>query len=71
MRGSVDEYTANGQDLYYMRHQFTSWLTCRAPRCAFDILVLRCMDIVPVHVHVPMCMRLYPNMALCTHMLYT
>jgi len=38
---SIDEYAANGQDLFYMRHQFTSWLSCRTPRCAFDILVLR------------------------------
>ena len=38
---NLQAYAANGTDLFGAASQFTSWLSCRAPRCAFDILVIR------------------------------
>eukprot|EP00967_Tisochrysis_lutea_P135896 scaffold241722_cov31-Tisochrysis_lutea.AAC.1 len=32
---------ASGIDLFGAAAQFRSWLSCRAPRCTFDILIVR------------------------------
>ena len=38
---SIEAYAAHGTDLFGAVEQFSSWLSCRAPRCPFDILVIR------------------------------
>ena len=38
---SLDAYAAHGHDVFGAARQFAAWLSCRRPRCAFDILVLR------------------------------
>lgn len=38
---NLDAYAASGADLFGAVEQFTKWLSCRAPRCTFDILVIR------------------------------
>ena len=38
---SLAAYAENGEDLFGVLPQFQSWLSCRAPRCVFDILVIR------------------------------
>lgn len=38
---SVEAYAANGADLFGMSDQFQRWLSCNAPRCPFDVLVIR------------------------------
>ncbi|KAL1505074.1 hypothetical protein AB1Y20_008834 [Prymnesium parvum] len=38
---SLDAYAEQGEDLFGAVEQFRAWLSCRRPRCEFDILVLR------------------------------
>ena len=38
---SLEAYAAQGEDLFAKVAQFRAWLSCRAPECRFDILVLR------------------------------
>ena len=38
---SLEAYAAQGEDLFAKVAQFRAWLSCRAPDCRFDILVLR------------------------------
>jgi len=38
---SLDAFASNGADLFGTMAQFRSWLSCRAPRCTSDILVVR------------------------------
>ena len=38
---TVKAYASQGEDLFGAVDQFKAWLSCRAPRCAFDILVIR------------------------------
>ena len=38
---SLQAYSQHGTDLFGSLAQFRAWLSCRRPRCAFDILVIR------------------------------
>jgi len=38
---SVEAYAEQGEDLFGAVEQFRSWISCRAPRCNFNILVIR------------------------------
>ena len=38
---SLEAYAQHGSDLFGSIDQFSAWLSCRAPRCTFDILVIR------------------------------
>jgi len=38
---SLDAYARNGQDLFGTIAQFRAWMSCKAPACSFDILVIR------------------------------
>ena len=38
---SLEAYAEHGADLFGETRQFKSWLSCRKPRCSFDIFVLR------------------------------
>ena len=38
---SLHAYARHSEDLFGAVDQFRQWLTCRRPRCAFDILVVR------------------------------
>ena len=38
---SLAAYAQHGRDLFGSIDQFSAWLNCRAPRCTFDILVIR------------------------------
>lgn len=38
---SLDAYADAGEDLFGIGYQFRSWLSCSAPQCQFDILLIR------------------------------
>lgn len=38
---SLAAFASQGEDLFGASEQFRSWLSCRAPACTFDLLVLR------------------------------
>ena len=38
---TIAAFASQGEDLFGASEQFRSWLSCRAPACAFDLLVLR------------------------------